>query len=69
LIAGEEEIIVARLRHAAGQESRFYVHEVFSSKEIKEEQHLHTPGTPAKTGQLRSTALYKSILKDLYDVK
>ena len=61
-IDDENKIVFIRVREAAGDKSRFYIHDVFTIDEIERENtHSGTPTTPrAKTG----ASLYKNIIQD-----
>lgn len=62
----EEKIIFCRVRDAAGDTNRFYVHEVFTEDELKKEatNTVTNVGLPLLTGK----PLYKFILQDVLNV-
>lgn len=63
----EDKIIFCRVRETAGDTNRFYVHEVFTDEEIKEEADnaVTNVGLPLLIGK----PLYKFILQDVLNVK
>ena len=63
----DEKIVFCRVRENAGDESRFYVHEVFTEDEIKKEATMRTsnPSSLRLTGK----PLYSFILQDVLKVK
>ena len=63
----EEKIVFCRVREAAGDTNRFYVHEVFTDEEIKKEADnaVTNVGLPLLIGK----PLYKFILQDVLNVK
>ncbi|MDR3113793.1 MAG: hypothetical protein LBU09_05395, partial [Endomicrobium sp.] len=65
-IDGKRKIVFVRVRKAAGDTERFYIHEIFTDDEIEEAETLQPRGV--QTSAKRASALYKSIIKNALDV-
>ena len=63
----KEKIIFCRVKNAAGDKNRFYVHEVFTEDEIKKE--ASNTVADVDPSLLTGTPLYKFILQDVLNVK
>ncbi len=65
---GEKHYVFCRVREQPFEERRFYIHDIFSDKEITEKSNTLSQTQPPANGQvqLRGVALYRAILTNFF---